>query len=310
MRIFKIQSIERVIEWSQSRGEQLIHSSKQLGSKITRFVLGCIGGEVSQMERVRPPTRARVLDSSKSVLKIPRPLSGGFPIKRCQGLIVPDSPIGLHPCAACHWMNAWVQFLIYLPRVVEHAPFVSKAFDPFYLFLDQYLFDQKEGKPISSADSSLLFHALSKVISFEDDQLGDISSAFFQRAFPFSEGLSSCLIFRPEWVIYLDGKIQEKLSLLFKKQPLEILVGARSGENPGGFAIQRQIFPKKGSCFYDLGSFIEARSEEDHPSFIAYIKIGKLWYQCDDETVRPISSGMLGIPLQRAVLLHYKRVNV
>ncbi len=314
MRIFKIQSIDRVIEWSQKQGEQLFHSSKQVGTKITSFVLGCLGGNRSQGQSVRrPKTQATVLDSSKSVLRTPSPISRSPAKKRRQGLVVPGSPIGLHPCSSCSWINAWLQFVIHLPRFVELSPLASKAFDPFYLFIEQYLADQREGKRVSSADSSFLFHSLSQMLPSlleSPIHLGEVSLEFFKRVFPFPGGKSSCLVFHPDWALSLDERFQENLRSLFKKNPLEILLSVRQGQESGPFSVQRQLFPKRGGCFYDLGSFIEARFDEGQVSFITYIKVGRIWYQCDDETVRPVSSRVMGIPLQRGILFHYKRVRV
>jgi len=309
--IFKIQSIDRVIQWSQKQGEQLYLNSKQVGTKISSFVLRSISGQVPKKEGVRKPTIAKVLDPSKSVLKTPSPLDQK--VKKHSSITSSFGiPIGLHPCLECSWVNAWMQFLIYLPRFVDLSPFAVKAFDPFHFFLDQYLLDQKEGRAISSADSSYILHSLKQIVDLELEEahLGDVSSRFFREVFPFSGGESSSLIFHPDWIVTLDTEIQESLARLYKKRPLEILIGAPFQVSSKILPVQGQLFPKKGGCFYDLRSFIEARPDKYGITFVTYIKLGRVWYQCDDEAVQIVSSAMMDVPLQRGILFHYKQVTI
>jgi hypothetical protein len=307
--IFKIQSIERVIEWSQKQGEQLYSASKGVGTKISSFVLQSIRGEAPKSEGIRKPTNAKILDPSKSALKTLNPLDQN---KEKSFLYVSSlsSPIGLHACPNCSWVNAWVQFVMYLPRFLEFSSSAGKGFDPFYLFLSQYLFDQREGRSISSANSSIVFQSLQQSMdpSFEGVHLEEVTSSFFKEIFPFSGKTSSSLFFRTDWIVMLDEKIQEKLDQLYKKSPLEILIGGPLKVNSNAFLVQWQLFPKKENFYYDLNSFIEARLGKAGFVYVTYIKLGRVWYQCENETVQTISSTMIDIPLQRGVLFYYKQM--
>jgi len=76
--------------------------------------------------------------------------------------------------------------------------------------------------------------------------------------------------------------------------------------------------PLKGHYFapsegisYDLDAFIEIRPDgDDGEHYIAYLKREGTWYQCDEERVIQFRSNCLNVPLRRATLLHYKRVDL
>lgn len=229
------------------------------------------------------------------------------------------APIGLKKAPPHDWINAWMQFLLYLPRTLELFSFLPRSFDPFREFRDQYLADAYEKEGISSANGSYLVRSLFKVLPsylFKNGSQVDpyeVLKCFMEAAFPIEKvggGLSSVLFHLERHVIWdfndkasLDKALAEKIL----SAPQEILVSLKN--KPSSQVIKKQIFHTASFSCYELDAFIESRPDVKRGvSYIAYVKVDGLWYQCDDERVTTLLSTHLHVPLQNGVLLHYQKV--
>jgi hypothetical protein len=65
-------------------------------------------------------------------------------------------PIGLRSTDPEDWINALMQFILFVPGFAELFFFAPRSFHPFQEFIDQYHHDQQEGRLVSSADGLLL----------------------------------------------------------------------------------------------------------------------------------------------------------
>jgi hypothetical protein len=199
-------------------------------------------------------------------------------------------PIGLK-FSGIEWFNAWVQFVIYLPKFFERVSFAEKAFKPFADFVDQYTWDQEKGRLVSFAESERLYDCLlAQKIPMLD--LSSLCRLLFGAMFPdlVSE---DCVLFHPEWVW---TTLEEGFF------PKQLIVAMPS--------MSRQLRLNQGRTLYDLDSFMEKRLNGDKARFITYIRIQGGWYQCEEEEVRLVPSSMLSVPLKRGILFHYKQVVV
>jgi hypothetical protein len=207
------------------------------------------------------------------------------------------TPIGLKKSSSV-WINAWAQFILYLPKFSELISFAEKSFAPFAEFVEQYTWDQKEGKTLSFADSDSLIRCLfHHDLEIDAPNFYVLFRSFFTAMFPVTEELGcffhDSIVFHPEWVW---DKIEEDVSLL----PVELVV-------VGNKNMPRQ-FRLKGKYLYDLDMLVERSFDEKRSHFVTYVRVDGAWYQCEDEKVRWISSRTLSFPLNRGVLFHYKRV--
>lgn len=219
--------------------------------------------------------------------------------------------------SAYGWINAWAQFLIHLPRFTELVIYAEKIFEPVREFVDRYLLDQREGRVVSSAKSASLILPFLNSSSKRID-LYEVLPIFFKSIFSsmtnhLGTAFHDAIFFHPDWVISWDREsiplFNDQLQNLINTYPSEIIISTKCREGSTHAGIQRQIFPAKGGCFYDLDSFIECRSDVGEFHYITYLRVDGAWYQCDDEKIRSISSRTLSAPLCRGVLFHYSRLN-
>lgn len=189
-------------------------------------------------------------------------------------------PIGLKPTDPEGWINAMMQFILFVPGFVELFFFSPRSFHPFQEFIDQYHSDQQENRPFSSANGAILFRFLRSKLS--DLCLHEIFQ-FLMR------------ILHPQW------EIQKTLEdALQKGCPLDLFVTQSS--------LKKQHFIQPDLC-YDLDAFIELRPDGGClASFVTYVKIHGGWYQCDDDRITLLRSNCLSAPLHHAIFLHYKRI--
>jgi len=190
-------------------------------------------------------------------------------------------PIGLRPVDPEGWLNALMQFILFVPGFAEIFSFAPRSFYPFQEFIDQYFHDVEENCTLSSANGGSIFRFLrSKLVHIS---LNEIFQFFIR-------------VLHPKWVLH--------------KTIEEALIGGR----PTDFFItescsERQFFTDS-DLYYDLDAFIELRPDGSSVNFITYVKHGGVWYQCDDDRITQLRSNHLGVPLSRAILMHYHRIDL
>lgn len=191
------------------------------------------------------------------------------------------APIGLMPVDPEGWVNALMQFLLYVPGFAESFSIAPRCLFPIQEFIDQYHNDLAEGKSVSSANGSVLFRLFTL----------QFPNFFFREII---EALMHLLI--PKWRIF--HSIYEALS--YPRSPDLFLSTS---------LVIKQVYADPGQ-YYDLDTFIEKRPDGARVHFITYVKIDGCWYQCDGERITHLRSDLLALPLQRGVLSHYRQVQL
>ncbi len=186
-------------------------------------------------------------------------------------------PIGLMPVDLEGWVNALMQFILYIPGFAENFTLAPKSLSPIQEFVDQYHQDLVDGKSVSSAGGAALFRLFT--LRFPSFSLSEIF-----------EALMHLLI--PKWALFRtvhETPNQRHLPDLF------FCIGP----------VKKQIYMDQ---YYDLGAFIERRPDGARANYIAYVKVDGCWYQCDNDRITHLRSDMLSMPLQRGILSHYRQV--
>jgi hypothetical protein len=195
--------------------------------------------------------------------------------------LIRRAPIGLRPCDEEGWLNALMQFILSIPDIVELFFFAPKSFYPFQEFIDQYHLDQQEGKALSQANGVSLYRFISA--SLTNFSLHEIFEFILD-------------------ALHKKCQIHPTVEAALKeKGESDLFVAER--------CLKRQFFTEKELFCYDLNGFIELRPDGPRVYFITYLKVHGIWYQCDDDQITELRSSSLNIPLNRAILLHYKRVD-
>lgn len=240
--------------------------------------------------------------------------------------VVPSSyfPIGLDRCEPHNWINALMQFLLYIPLLREIFAYTPPSLRPFNQFIDQYFIDLEEKRLLSRAKSYELVRCL----------LGKFPQ-FFQSVGMVSlhemiQAISDCACaftaltdtgFHSHWQILWDPCQELSLQEIFAKDvvPPELLVVLKLFYDPVmrkrsqtffSSALRKQYFSSQAGVCYDLDAFIEYRMEEGESAcYYTYLKVDGMWVQCADERiVRLRRSTFLDLPLRRGILFHYRRV--
>ena len=314
----------------QERPHFLAEESRT-NSKISEVVLGRIG-EAIQGKKTGLSlsiTASRTMTDLLEALAIPAIVEGEkeamrarFSRNRKRAKYPPwkrgfgrQIPIGLKSSEPYGWINAWIQFLLFLPGIPDCFFFAPRAFDPFREFADQYLLDQEESQPISSAQGINLVQCLLRVLPASVLRLKNgVDFYAVLRAFCSSLTLPPSMELSPERHL-----VVEENSLKTLDDPLH----QHMRQNPAHFLLAIQ--GEKGSlqqcnvkhCFsylessrcYDLDAFVEKRpGDKSTAMFVTYVKVEGSWYQCDDERIISFRSTALKEALKRSFLLHFKRV--
>jgi len=230
-------------------------------------------------------------------------------------------PIGLDQCEPHNWINAWMQFLLFIPLLREIFSFTPPSLRPFNEFIDQYFIDLQENRLISCAKSCELVRCLFgkfpqffQTIGWVD--LHEMTQAISQCACAFT--LFDHAGFRSDWQILWDASTELSLQKVFEMDvvPPELLISLRFRTNPAippfliSNVLRKQYFSSKAAVCFDLDAFIEHRMEVGGSySYYTYLKVDGTWVQCVDERIVPLRrSTLLDLPLQRGILFHYRRV--
>lgn len=209
-----------------------------------------------------------------------KPMRGSFIRERKRakvrnGAWARRAPLGLVAVDEEGWFNALMQFIVFVPGLPELFSFLPRSLVLLRDFLDLYEQDQGEKKLLCSADGLTLFHFL--CLKFPNFYFVD---------------LFAYLLF----ILGLEWKIYQRL-VDVKNGADHLFLTERE--------LKKQFFTELGFC-YDLDAFIERRPDGERASYIAYVKVGGIWYQCDDERIFELRSDFL--PLQRGALAHFKKI--
>jgi len=232
-------------------------------------------------------------------------------------------PIGLVRCEPYNWINALMQFVLYIPLLREIFAYTPPSFRSFSEFIDQYFMDLDEKHLLSRAKSFELVRCL----------LGKFPQ-FFQSAkinlHEVIQAISRCACaftslddtgFRSDWQILWDSGSELSLQKELPKDavPPELLVALKLLFDPGmpnrvqphlASVLRKQYFFHQANVCYDLDAFIEYRMEEGEAAcYYTYLKVDGTWVQCVDERIVTLRrSTLIDLPLQRGILFHYRRV--
>ena len=233
-------------------------------------------------------------------------------------------PIGLNRCESHPWINALMQFLLFIPTLREIFAYTPQSFYCFTAFIDQYFADVEEKRIVSQAESSELIGCLINKFPHLFHETGNVNlhrviQAISQSACAFTSLKDAG--FRSEWQILWnpDQDLCMDEILLRKVVPPELLIAreflrdSTTKEQPQlgfGRSLQRQYFSTQTSAAYELDAWIEHRIEQgEKGDYLTYLKIDGAWIQCADEHIAKLwRSTSLDLPQQRGVLFHYRRV--
>lgn len=226
-------------------------------------------------------------------------------------------PIGLRRSDPYPWINALMQFLLFVPTCREILSYIPKSLQGIREFSDRYFCDLDTEKGVSSADG---VHAAGSLLNKfpnlfrEENRIVNLDEAL-QLIW---ESASSVQFKRPSWQMLWDSSetlfVEESAASAFEwVVGLEKLYESSSPQDLfHGNCLQRQVLLEQASSYMEMDAFIEARPDEGEKiSYFAYLKVGGSWVQCADEKVLFLrSSRSLELPLQRGVLFHFRRVSL
>lgn len=191
------------------------------------------------------------------------------------------TPIGLLPIDPEGWVNALMQFILYVPGFAESFAIAPRSLLPIQEFIDHYHLDLAEGKSTSSANGSALAQVLAS--KFHNLSLKEVVEALIR-------------LLMPKWTVH--------------KSIYEALMRPRSSDLfLSSSGLKKQLYADPGQ-YYDLDTFVEKRPDGSRFNYIAYVKVEGCWYQCDNDRVTHLRSDLLALPLQRSVISHYLQVRL
>jgi len=319
MRVPKVQSIDRTSDLIKKNKNLLWNYDVKIGSKITGLALDYLDSVRSWNISALFPAVYAAHVMSEVIL----PSLKSHPYRRHRARIEKEgtprfiqkdrtryqlgAPIGLRRSNS-DWINAWMQFILYLPKFSELISLAEKSFASFAEFVEQYAWDQKEGKGVSLADTAPLLRCLAEhQMSMHEHNFYTLCRMFFTSMFPEIESvlgpfLHDSIVFHPEWVF----SRLETAYVCQKQRPVELVIAVE--KKGSATSMKRQLCLGQGRYLYDLDALIEWRVDGARTCFVTYVRVDGAWFSCEDEKVRWISSRTLSVPLARGVLFHYKQV--
>lgn len=255
-----------------------------------------------------------------------------YQLKRILHEVKEHIPIGIQTNLYCNWVNALMQFLIFIPSLRKMFNYTPKSFSCFNDFIDTYICDREEKKAIASITTNSIFEFLLRRFSLKGCYQNDVMDLYFvikeiMKLIPTHLDLfyddtkgGDLLALHPSWQIQVDSEdsifdeeIKKNFHLRKDKLPFELLVSySWFIKNPSikdrKCKPSMLLFFEDGS-YYELDSFIEYRPDDcQSGGYLAYLKINGMWFQCDDDRVRQIRSNNLPIVLSRSFLFHYRKI--
>ena len=221
-------------------------------------------------------------------------------------------PLGIARPSHFFWINALIQFIIFIPDIRRMFALVPHSLLPFGRFIDCYL-DELTDQSVTSAKSQYLVDCLCSIFSLE---------MLTKKSAPF-DVLLSCMKLLQDHTVYLgsnllafyperilrfsaqdlseNGWFEEDLEKLFSVPPPELLIYLQAENSKP--ARRMFIF---GEAF-ELDAFIGYRPDRDGSKrCITYLKVEGTWYQCDDLRITPLRSVHLQTALTRSFMFHYR----
>ena len=237
--------------------------------------------------------------------------------------------VGISPNSFNSWINAFMQFVLFVPSISSIFNFLPNSFNVFIKFLDEYKEDLLDGFDTTSATTENLIKSLyekfpNQMQNIERDKFIDFSKVldFFFKLIPkksFLKNLqfSNLLSLYPERFLIVKNFIKDDfqtflekyISKNLEKNLLEIVLCISQNQNDIKEInlIEKFFFD---NYFYELDAFIEFRNDYwSSPSYITYIKKENCWFQCHDLRITKIEKNDIFIPISRSLLFHYKRIN-
>ena len=233
-------------------------------------------------------------------------------------------PIGVMRCEPHNWINALMQFLLFIPQLREMFAYTPQSLYSFIAFIDLYFVDVEENRIVSRADSSELIRCLIGKFPHLFRYMGvanlhEVIQAISQCACTLTSKADAG--FRPEWQILWNPEEDLMLHEILKQKivPPELLIALKLLYDPAMRkrpeqlfcrSLQRQYFSSTTTASYELDAFIEHRTEDGEAGdYFAYLKIDGTWVQCADERIVLLRrSTSLDLPLRRGILFHYRRI--
>ncbi|HSW72916.1 MAG TPA: hypothetical protein VLG44_05885 [Chlamydiales bacterium] len=229
-----------------------------------------------------------------------------------------DWPIGIERCKYNRWINALMQFILFIPSLSEMFAYTPKSLSVFIDFIDLYRKEQRQGKLVTTANSLKLLEVLRKKSALGFFLNKDPLQLFFDVIQLLMQDLSEntksidmheadLLALHPEWMIELKEEghksWEETIEPYLSTAPKEFFVFQKK-------RTQNQL-PKKqfflSYSLYEMDAFIEFRPDHDKGDYLAYVKVEGEWLQCDDDKIIHLRPGNLPIALGRGFLFHYRK---
>jgi hypothetical protein len=248
-------------------------------------------------------------------------------------------PIGISSNHYNSWVNALLQLVVFIPSFRAMFNYTPKSFSSFNDFIDVYLSDQEEKRDLTRASSIPVIETLARCIndkSFFQSEVVDLFGlldALMRYVYPFESIFEEersggdLLALFPDWRISIENENMDLEEYLvkylvgkYRKEPLlpnELLINfkwflkksKRIKEKCKASMVIKFFDELYLSTHYELDGFIEFRADDfNSASYLTYLKIEGIWYQCCDEKVRQVRPNDLHIALLRSFLYHYKKV--
>lgn len=215
------------------------------------------------------------------------------------------------PCQPHSWINAWIQFMLFIPLLREIFTYTPQSLSPFNEFIDQYLHDMEDQMSVSKANGQKIVQSLMGKFPHLFQGVGVANLHEMILAISKSVSLGEDGLLRNQQQIIWDSQKELMLDDVFRlsSPPTELLIGLKSQKF--GQMLQKQYFSSSMSLCYDLDAFVECRIEEENISYLVYLKIDSGWVQCDDQRISTLRRSIsLDVPLRRGILFHYRRVQI
>lgn len=226
-------------------------------------------------------------------------------------------PIGLKRVFPHSWINALMQFVLFIPILREIFAYTPPSLSPFNEFIEQYFLDLDERQFLFRGDGFELIRCLFGKFPKMFQNLGIINLYEWIRILSQSAEVTSSIdsFYQILWDAKKDLYLDE---LLNQSSPSDLLIGLSQLYDPAlqknsliaSNPLPKQYLATQIAVCYDLDAFVEYRKvDEEEGYYYTYLKIDGTWVQCVDERILPLRrSSFLEFPIRRGILFHYRRI--
>lgn len=256
-------------------------------------------------------------------------------------------PVGIHAFGINNWINALMQFIIFLPRLSYMFDYAPKCLNSFSIFIDRYLHDQENQCIVTHAKSSELIECIDRIFDKRRYinrnstidlykllflMMDKVRSSFFLDINSLEVQQNDLFALHPEWQVICSNP-SEMLKNVLENHLNNFNLNKNYTDYPPSLLVYFEYFfnskknlsldihaktqfflssANKMSICYELDAFIEYRHDEisQTGSYVTYLKIEGTWYQCYDARITLIRSTNLKLALNRSFLFHYKNVPI